>query len=504
MITVWKRGSETHARVRGEFGPLHETFSLNLEHRLNQVAMNRFRGGKPGSSVYYFSDDQLQSFISPEQAAHLRAMREDWRFVANRTIPKALEPEWDRQVLGHLENFALRAWRRPLSPAEKEQIASIYQRGLSQELDRESAAREVLVRVLVAPAFLYRLESTLGPQEHPVSPWELASRLSFFLWSSIPDKSLLEKAADGSLPQREVLVAETLRMLRDPKAAALARQFGAQWFDFQSLESTSKVDTGKFPEFTPELRSDLYEETVAFLSHIIREDRPVLEMLLADYTYLNERLARHYGIPEVVGHELRRVRVDQFARGGLLGMGAILTRTSYPHRTSPVLRGNWMLRNVLGTPTPPPPNDVPKLDETVAAAKSLRERLQKHRADRACAVCHDKIDPLGFALESFDPIGRTRREDESGVSIDDSAKDKAGRIIQGARGLRDYFKDHSSEFHSLFSRKLLGYALGRSVLPTDKRLLEDMTQNLQNADPAFSGAVLRIVQSRQFLNRRGD
>jgi hypothetical protein len=293
-------------------------------------------------------------------------------------------------------------------------------------------------------------------------------------------------------------------MLRDPKAAALARQFGAQWFDFQSLESGSKVDTAKFPEFTPELRGDLYEETVAFLTHIIREDRPVLEMLSADYTFLNERLARHYGIPDITGPELRPVRVAPFSRGGLLGMGAILTRTSYPHRTSPVLRGNWLLRNVLGTPTPPPPNDVPKLDESVAAASSLRERLQRHRADRACSVCHDKIDPLGFALESFDPIGRTRREDESGVPIDDSAEDKTGRRIKSARGLREYLTGRSPEFHALFSRKLLGYALGRSILPTDKVLLEDMKRNLENGDPVFSGAVLRIVQSRQFLNRRGD
>ncbi|MEY2597750.1 MAG: hypothetical protein RLZZ142_9, partial [Verrucomicrobiota bacterium] len=504
VITLWKRGTETQKRVAGDFSGLHNLFSLNLEHRLNQVAQNRYRGGKPGPSIYYFSDDQLLSLLTPEQRRHLPAMREDWRFVASRTIPKPLEPEWDAKVRAHLESFAAKAWRRPLVPEEKAQLAAIYQQGIAQELDRESAAREVLVRILVAPSFLFKLEDGSRPEVHPVSANELASRLSFFLWSSIPDDTLRQKAADGSLLQPAVLQAETLRMLRDPKAEGLARQFAAQWFEFQSFETVSKVDTAKFPEFTPELRKELFEEAMAFLSHIIRQNRPVHEILTADYTFLNERLAKHYGIPSITGPELRQTKVSDHSRGGILAMGALLTKNSYPHRTSPVLRGNWLLHTVLGTPTPPPPNDVPKLDESVASAKSLRERLQRHRADRACASCHDKIDPLGFALESFDPIGRLRKTDEAGLPIDDSAQDKEGHAFAGVAGLRQYLQKRTPEFYALFSKKLLGYALGRSVLPTDKLLLEGMKKRLQSEDPSFAGAVLSVVQSSQFLNRRGD
>ena len=228
------------------------------------------------------------------------------------------------------------------------------------------------------------------------------------------------------------------------------------------------------------------------------------EILAADYTFLNERLANHYGIPDVKGEELRQTKVSDYSRGGLLGMGALLTRTSYPHRTSPVLRGNWLLHSVLGAPTPPPPNNVPKLDDNITAPKSLRERLERHRADKACASCHDRIDPLGFALEGFDPIGRIRKTDETGAPVDDSAQAKDGNKFKGIAGLRDYLKVREPEFNGQFCRKLLGYALGRIVLPTDKLLLEEMKTQLQSSDPTFAGAVLAITQSRQFQNRRGE
>jgi len=264
------------------------------------------------------------------------------------------------------------------------------------------------------------------------------------------------------------------------------------------------VDGLKFPEFTPELREDLYQEVVAFFTYIIRENRPVREILESDYTFLNKRLADFYGIPDVAGSDLKLCKVDKYGRGGLLGMGAILTKTSYPHRTSPVLRGNWLLHNILGSPTPPPPNDVPKLDESVAAAKTLRERLERHRADQACSVCHDKIDPLGFALESFDAIGRLRSVDESGAEIDNSAQTKDGKRFAGIAGLRTYLRGRDGEFLALFSRKLVGYALGRAVLPTDKLLINQMQQTLLSGDATFASAVTTLVQSRQFNERRND
>ncbi len=503
VITVWKRQTARQKEVGADFGKMKEAFSKDHEERLAQVAANRFRSEKGGSGVYYLNDIQLRSLLSPAENQRLKGMKEDWRFVGSRTIPKNLQPEWDAKVKQHLEAFAEKAWRRPLADGEKAQLASIYDTGVAGELDRESAAREVLVRTLVAPAYLFKLEAGGGPGVHKVSPFELASRLSFFLWSSIPDETLWAKARDGSLAQPAVLKAETLRMLKDPKAGAMAREFAAQWFQFQGFDSYAKIDAQKFPEFTPELRRDMHGETIAFFTHLIRENQPVRDILGADYTFLNERLARHYGIPNVEGEELRLVKVGPYSRGGILGMGALLTRTSYPHRTSPVLRGNWVLRSILGTPTPPPPNDVPKLDESVASAKSLRERLERHRADRACAVCHDKIDPLGFALEGFDPIGRLRKNDEAGAAVDDSAKFR-DRSFAGLRGLQQFLKDRNADFNGVFCRKLLGYALGRTVLPTDKLLLEQIKKQLQDGDATFAGAVLAVVESPQFQFHRSE
>jgi hypothetical protein len=504
VITVWKRQTAKQKEVGHDFGKMKEAFSKDYEERLAQVAANRYRGEKGGAGVYYLNDIQLRSLLSPAETQRLKDMKEDWRFVSARTVPKNLLPEWDSKVKAHLEAFAEKAWRRPLAAGEKAQLASIYDTGVANELDRESAAREVLVRTLVAPAFLFKLEAGGEPGIHKVAPFELASRLSFFLWSSIPDEALLAKARDGSLSQPAVLKAETLRMLKDPKAAAMAREFAAQWFQFQGFDSFAKIDGKKFPEFTPELRRDMLEETVAFFTHIVRDNQPVRDILGADYTFLNERLAAHYGIPGVQGENLRLVRVGDYARGGLLGMGALLTRTSYPHRTSPVLRGNWILRSILGTPTPPPPSDVPELDDSAAGSKSLRERLERHRADRACAVCHDKIDPLGFALEGFDPIGRVRKTDDAGAAVDDSARVRDGRSFAGIKGLQQFLQERNPEFNALFSRKLLGYALGRSVLPTDKLLLEQMKERLQNGDATFAGAVLAVVESPQFLSHRSE
>lgn len=504
LITVWKRQTPTHREIGSDFSKLREVFPENLEHLLDRVAGNRNRGGKSGITVYYFSDTQLAAFLPPAEATRLANMKEDWRYVASKTVPKNLESEWDKKVLGHLEAFANKAWRRPLSDDEKTELATVYKAGIAQDLDRESAAREALVRILVAPSFLFKLEQVGEPGIHPVTPTELAARLSYFLWSSLPDEALRQKAADGSLSRPEVLKAETLRMLKDPRAGALAREFAAQWLEFKNFDGYLKVDAGKFPEFTPELRRDLYQETVGFFTHLIRENRPVREILTADYSFLNERLAKHYGIPDIKGEELHQTKVSDYSRGGILGMGALLTRTSYPHRTSPVLRGNWLLHSVLGAPTPPAPNNVPKLDDNVTAPKSLRERLEKHRADKACASCHDRIDPMGFALEGFDPIGRVRKNDETGAVVDDSAQVKDGRKFTGIAGLRDYLKAREPEFHAQFCRKLVGYALGRIVLPTDKLLLEAMKTQLQSSDPTFAGAVVAIIQSRQFQNRRGE
>jgi cytochrome c553 len=367
---------------------------------------------------------------------------------------------------------------------------------------REQAAREALVAVLAAPRFLFRIEEEHG-QEQPVSSWELASRLSYFLWSSLPDERLRRAAADGSLAKPERLAAEVRRMLADPRSAALAGEFAARWLRFRGFSERAPVDRKKFPEFTPELQADMEAEATAFLADVIRHDRPLRGLFGAGHTFLNERLAAHYGVPGVTGAEFRRVDVADQGRGGLLGMAAILASTSYPQRTSPVLRGNWVLTAVLGTPTPPPPADVPPLEAAAAAGAGVRERLKAHRAAAACAACHDRIDPLGFALEGFDVLGRRRDRDDGSAPLDLSAEFVDGTTFTGFEGLRGFLADRRDLVMLQFCRKLLGYGLGRAVLPTDLPLVESLRDRILEEDAGISAAVLGIVQSRQFLNRRG-
>jgi hypothetical protein len=300
-----------------------------------------------------------------------------------------------------------------------------------------------------------------------------------------------------------VLAAHTQRMLRDPKATALAKEFAGQWLKFNGFDSHNSVDEKKYPQFTTELRADMHREVVEFFTHLVRDDRNVSDIIGGDYTFLNERLAKHYGIPGVTGGDFREVKAAQQNRGGLLGMGAILTKTSRPHRTSPVVRGDYLYQVVLGFSSPPPPPNVPELKET-SKPSSLREALMQHRTDSACAVCHERIDPLGFALESYDPIGRFRPTDDTGGKIDDTGEMMDGTKFQGLAGLRDYLKKNEPQFLTQFTRKLLGYALGRQTLPSDKKLITQMQASLKANSGKFSSAVLDIVKSRQFLNRRAE
>lgn len=514
FLTVWKRQTEAHRHTMRDFDVMKSAFPDLYERRLEEVARNYLRGTHPGFGVYYFSDEQLLSLLSPAEKKELENMKTDWGYVGPSKLQDKYVAEWDRLLLGHLHDFASRAWRRALTAGEAKQIDDLYAAGRAKELDRESAGREVLMRVLVSPNFIFKAETLPAlaavdskPQgDLPLSAWELASRLSYFLWASMPDQALRQAAADGSLLKPEVRAAQVKRMLADPKANALAKEYVGQWLGFEEFASHSGVDLKKYPEFTPELRGDFYRETLSFFSHLIREDRPVQDILGAKYTFLNPRLAKYYGIPGVTGSddEFKQVDVSAYHRGGVLGMGSVLTKTSRPNRTSPVLRGNWLLLAVLGTPVPPPPNNVPKLEEGGAKPTTMREMLQKHRADTACSVCHAKIDPLGFALEDFDPIGRFRTQDDTGAKVDDSAELNGGVHFNGLEGLREFLKSRDSQFTAQLSRKMLGYALGRQVLPTDKALIAQMQQAMKANGGKISAAVLTIVNSRQFLNRRSE
>jgi hypothetical protein len=509
VLTVWKIQTDTARQTMGDFNVMKTAFPDMFERRLEQVASNLYRS-KPNYTVYYLSDEQLASLMPEGERKELEAMKKDWSFTAPGKLNDKQKKEWDEAVQKHLEVLAWRAWRRPLKKEEIDNLNSLYQQGVAAGLDRESAAREVVVRVLVSANFLFkpepRPESAVAATgiDGPLSAWEVASRLSYFLWSSMPDWELRKAAGDGSLLKPEVLAAHAKRMLRDPRADSLAKEFAGQWLGFNGFDGANTVDQKKFPEFTPELRADLYKEPLVFFSKLFREDRPVNDIVGGDYTFLNERLAKHYGVPGVTGAEFRQVKVAEHHRGGVLGMGCVLTKTSRPHRTSPVLRGDYLYKVVLGQSAPPPPPNVPELPETAEKPASLREALAIHRADQACSVCHDRIDPLGFALEAFDPIGRFRAADETGGKIDDTGLLKDGTKFAGIDGLRGYLQTRQSDIDAQFCRKLLGYALGRQVMPTDKPLLAEMQAALRANGGKVSAAVVKAVQSRQFLNARRE
>ncbi len=508
VVTIWKRGTKAAGETMNDFNKMKTAFPDMFERRLEEVASNLYRGGKPNITVYYFSDDQLGQILGQKDKDHLVAMKKDWGYNAVPNLNPQRQKEYDGALLWHLHYFAQRAWRRPISEEETKKLDALYFDGRAKELDRESAAREVIVRVLVSPYFLFKAETLLlasnGTGDVKLNAFELASRLSYFLWASMPDWELRKAADDGSILKPEVLAAQTQRMLRDPKARALAKEFAGQWLKFNGFDEKSTVDEKKYPEFTADIRNDMQRETIEFFTHLVRDDRNVGDIIGGDYSFLNERLAKFYNVPGVTGGDFREVKLAQQHRGGLLGMGAILTKTSRPNRTSPVVRGDYLYQVVLGFSSPPPPPNVPKLPDSAVKPASLREALMIHRTDQACAVCHERIDPLGFALESFDPIGRFRIADEVGGKIDDTGELKDGTKFQGLDGLRQYLKKNEANFNTQFCRKLLGYSLGRQTLPSDKALIAQMQDSLKKNTGKFSAAILTIVNSRQFLNRRNE
>ena len=420
---------------------------------------------------------------------------------------RALEAAAPQHVEQALE-FAARAWRRPLKAAEQDRLRAFYS-GLRQnnQIEHEPALRLLLARILVSPAYLYRYEAPPSSSDvAPLSDWELAGRLSYFLWSSIPDDELRQAAATGRLHDSEALVDQARRMLRDPKARRLAAEFFGQWFGFYRFDQYRGIDGARFPEFGDSLKQAMYDEAVSFFAYIVCEDRPVSEMLFADYVFADAQLARHYGLPATDAERL--VKVDgtgQYQRGGLLRLGAVLTVTSAPLRTSPVKRGDWILRRVLGTPVPPPPADAGSIaaDDVQADGQTLRQRLETHRRNATCANCHARIDPLGFALENYDAIGRWREQYRNEQPIDAAGVLNDGAEISGPAGLLDYLKEREPQFHQTLSARLLGYALGRAELASDRQLLNDMAGDLKRGGK-FSDLVARLVSSKQFLYRRGS
>ncbi len=404
-------------------------------------------------------------------------------------------------------DFARRAFRRPVTARELDGYVSLVTR-VSQE--EESLAEGLAVgiqAILVSPDFLFRMErdpaATGALAQHKISQHELATRLSYFLWSSTPDAQLRRAADLGTLRTPSVLAAQVRRMLRDPKSHALAENFGGQWLQFRALESVTR-DRERFPDFEDYLRFSMRRETELFVDDVIRQDRKVLDFIDGRYSFLNERLARHYGIANVSGPEFRRVDLsDTPARGGVLTQASVLTVSSYATRTSPVLRGRWVLDNLLDAPPPEPPADVPNLDEAkIGTAASMREQLELHRKDPTCASCHRRMDPLGFGLENFDAVGAWRTEDGK-FAIDATGTLPDGRRFNGPEELRAILKADHQAFELCLTAKLLTYALGRGLERYDKRTVSGIVSRLPGREYRFSGLVLEIVNSLPFQSRRG-
>ncbi|MCE9609358.1 MAG: DUF1592 domain-containing protein [Chthoniobacter sp.] len=399
-------------------------------------------------------------------------------------------------------DFANRAYRRPLTDAETTELRGLYRQLRAEELPHEEAIRLTLARVLVAPAFLYRLEKAApGSESGPVSDSELATRLSYFLWSSAPDAELRTIADAGKLHEPDVLAAQTRRMLRDPRVRRLATEFACQWIHIRDFDHLDEKSERHFPTFIA-LRGAMYEESLRFFTDLFQHDGAVTDILDADYTFLNEPLAKHYGIPGVTGSEWRRVDgVKKFGRGGILGHATTLAKNSGASRTSPILRGNWIAEALLGDRLPKPPKDVPRLpEEENADTLTVRQLTEKHSSDPRCSGCHVRIDPFGFALEGFDSIGRKRDKDLANRSIDVKATLINGTPLDGLDGLRTYLlTTRRREFIDQFCRKLLGYALGRSVQLSDRPLLAEMRRVLETHNHRVTAAIETVVASRPFL-----
>lgn len=403
-----------------------------------------------------------------------------------------------------LSTLMRRAYRRPVDNDDLRKPLEFYRKA-RKEGDFDAGIEMALSSVLVSPKFLFRVEHApagVAPNTaYRISDLELASRLSFFLWSSIPDDELLDTAIRGDLGKPQVLEQQVRRMLADARSRTLVSNFAGQWLYLRNLESMTP-DLRLFPDFDDNLRQAFRQETELFFESILREDRSVLEVLKADYTFLNERLARHYGIPHVLGSRFRRVALDKDSkRGGLLRHGSILTVTSYATRTSPVIRGHWVLENFLGTPPPPPPPNVPALkDNSVAANLTVRQRLAEHRANPACASCHELMDPVGFALENFDAVGRWRSAEE-GKSIDTTGGLPDGSQFVGVAGLEQGLLNRPDMFVGTLAEKLLTFALGRGVEYYDAPAIRRIVRQAREEDYRLSSLILGIANSTPFQMR---
>ncbi len=485
----------TRARVDAAWNDLYASFAYH-DNYLHLLA-DHFHIDLKGQKIADLDKAQIEA-LPPVARQYILPIRASYEAV--QAAQAAARP---RRVDDCLQ-FAARAWRRPLSEKEKLSLRSFYDKTVTSEGDHQKAIRAVLTRVLVSPAFLYRVEQPAeGAAVKPISNWEMASRLSFFLWASIPDDELRRAAAAAELSNPRQIERQVKRMLADPKARRLSTEFFGQWLGFYHFDRHRGVDTSRFPEFTNDVKSAMYDEAVSFFEHVIRKDRPVREILFADYTFLNQPLAKFYGVQKEIksGDEMELVEdAGGFRRGGLLRLGAVLTTTSAPLRTSPVKRGDWVLRRILGTAVPPPPADAGSIpaDDKLFGGLSLREKLEAHKRNATCAGCHARIDPLGFPLEHYDATGRWRERYADDKPIYDAGTLADHTEIAGVNGLLDFLRGREAQVLRTLSSKLLGYALGRTVQASDQPLIDRMVG--AGGEAGFSQLAAQIASSRQFRN----
>ena len=532
---ICQQGSQANARIEADFKkyrelfpsalcytkivPVDEVVTATLFHREDRLFQDLMLSDEEQAELdriwdelIYVSEAPLKQVVALEQIREFSTQdRQDlvgpWDQLKPSVLARAAEFRQqvaDTQPL-HVKSvidFAQQAWRRPLTNEQRSELNDLYTRLRSTELSHAEAIRLLIARILTSPAFLYRQEMPAGGTEaHGVDDFELANRLSYFLWSSQPDQALRAAAAAGQLTKADSteLLSQTRRLLRDEKTRRLAIHFACQWLHLRDFDATVEKNESLYPQFAT-LRQDMYQETIRFFEDLFRNDRSILTMFDTDHSILNESLAKFYGIDHVIGPEWRRVAgLKETGRGGLLGMATVLASQSGVSRTSPILRGNWVSETLLGQRLPKPPANVPQLPESVPAGLSARELIERHSGTPECARCHQRMDPFGFALEQFDTIGRLRPN-----PVDVKSRLPDGQTIEGIGGLRTYLLEtRRQDVIRQFCRKLLGYALGREVLLSDESLLEQMQQNLEQQDFRFSAAVQTIVLSKQFRQLRG-
>jgi hypothetical protein len=440
------------------------------------------------------------SYVKPSKTGRINQIEIDGPYQVAAKPAIHVAPGEERSFLAALMR---RAFRRSVTKAEIDKYTGFVTMAQSKGDSFEEGLALAIQAVLVSPDFLFRIESANDKKARRLTPVELASRLSFFLWSSIPDDELLRSAETGSLHKPAVLEAQVRRMLKDEKSSRLAETFADQWLEIRRLESV-KPDAAKFPEFDDYLRYSMRKETELFFAGILRDDRSILDFIDAKYSYLNQRLAVFYGIDSVTGTEFRKVDLAGQPRGGVLTQAGVLTVSSYANRTSPVLRGKWIMDNLLNTPPPPAPPDVPNLDEAaVGKDRSMREQMEMHRKNPMCAACHTMMDPLGFGLENFNAIGQWRDKDGS-FPIDPAGTLPGGRKFDGPIALEAILRQKPDSFARCLTEKLMTYALGRGLTESDKPAVQQIVSRVAAGGYKFSTLVLEIVNSPEFQMRGAE